>query len=104
MEEKYRIFNRDCREGIKNIPNDSIDFIVTDPPYFIDGMGSDWDDKKLRNKAAKSGIVGGLPVGMKFRAQGENLQKFLAPLCKEFYRILKPAGFCVVFSQGRLYH
>ena len=105
MERDYKIFNTDCRIGIKSIPNNSIDFIVTDPPYFIDGMDGDWNDKKLKIKASKSGIVGGLPVGMKFdRAQGENLQKFLEPLAKEFYRILKPGGFCIVFSQGRLYH
>ena len=105
MERKFQIFLNDCRAGIINIPDNSVDFIVTDPPYFIDGMGGDWDDKKLKTKAAKSGIVGGLPVGMKFdRAQGEQLQRFLEPLCKEFYRILKPGGFCVVFSQGRLYH
>jgi len=105
VERKFQIFLNDCRAGIINIPDNSVDFIVTDPPYFIDGMGGDWDDKKLKTKAAKSGIVGGLPVGMKFdRAQGEQLQRFLEPLCKEFYRILKPGGFCVVFSQGRLYH
>jgi len=101
----YQLFNEDCRVGIKKIDDDSIDFIVTDPPYFIDGMDDGWNDKKLKNKASKSGVIGGLPVGMKFdRAQGEHLQFFLEPLCKEFLRILKPGGFCVVFSQGRLYH
>ena len=101
----YQIFNKDCREGIKDLPDNSIDVIITDPPYFMDGMGSDWDDKKLHKKASKSGIVGGLPVGMKFdRQQGEDLQRFLEPLCKEFIRVLKPGSFCVAFSQGRLYH
>jgi len=104
-EREYQLFNEDCRIGINNISNDSIDFIVTDPPYFIDGMDDAWNDKKLKNKASKSGVVGGLPVGMKFdKAQGENLQRFLEPLCKDFMRVLKPGGFCVVFSQGRLYH
>ena len=104
-EKNYQLFNEDCRRGIKNISDHSIDFIVTDPPYFIDGMDDGWDDKNLKSKAAKSGVIGGLPVGMKFdRTQGENLQKFLEPLCREFMRILKPGGFCVVFSQGRLYH
>ena len=102
---KYQIFNEDCRKGIKKLPNNSIDLIVTDPPYFIDGMGDDWNDITLTKKAKKSGVIGGLPVGMKFdRKQGEDLQKFLQPLCKEFFRVLKPGGFCVVFSQGRLYH
>jgi len=105
MEKDYQLFNEDCRQGIKNIPDSSIDFIVTDPPYFIDGMDDGWNDKKLKTKASKSGVIGGLPVGMKFdRAQGENLQRFLEPLCREFIRVLKPGGFCVVFSQGRLYH
>jgi len=106
MEEgAYQLFNEDCRQGIKTIADNSIDFIVTDPPYFIDGMDDSWNDKKLNTKASKSGVVGGLPVGMKFdRAQGEKLQQFLEPLCQEFMRVLKPGGFCVVFSQGRLYH
>ena len=103
--DNYQLFNADCRQGIKGLSDHSIDFIVTDPPYFIDGMDDRWSDKKLKTKASKSGIIGGLPVGMKFdRAQGKNLQNFLEPLCKEFIRILKPGGFCVVFSQGRLYH
>lgn len=103
--EGYQLFHEDCRTGVGNIPNDSIDFIVTDPPYFIDGMDDGWNDKKLKSKAAKSGVIGGLPVGMKFdRSQGEKLQQFLEPLCREFMRVLKPGGFCVVFSQGRLYH
>ena len=90
---------------MKKLVDHSIDFIVTDPPYFIDGMDDGWNDKNLTSKAAKSGVIGGLPVGMKFdRVQGENLQKFLEPLCREFLRILKPGGFCILFSQGRLYH
>ena len=101
----YQLFHEDCRRGIRTIADNSIDFIVTDPPYFIDGMDDGWNDKKLKNKAAKSGIIGGLPVGMKFdRTQGDKLQQFLEPLCREFIRVLKPGGFCVVFSQGRLYH
>jgi len=102
---EYQLFNEDCRIGIKTLADASVDFIVTDPPYFIDGMNDAWDDKKLKQKTLKSGVIGGLPVGMKFdRKQGEKLQLFLEPLCREFMRVLKPGGFCVVFSQGRLYH
>jgi site-specific DNA-methyltransferase (adenine-specific) len=105
MNHFFKIFNEDCTKGIKAIGNDSIDLIVTDPPYFIDGMDNNWDDKKLHNKARKASVIGGLPIGMKFdRRQGENLQNFLTPLAKEFMRVLKPGGFCIVFSQGRLYH
>ena len=99
INQNFQIFNEDCREGIKRLKDNSIDFIVTDPPYFIDGMGNEW------NKAKKSGIIGGLPIGMKFdRIQGERLQEFMNPLSNEFFRVLKPGGFCIVFSQARLYH
>lgn len=99
------ISHGDCRSLLKNIENDSIDFIVTDPPYFIDGMGSEWNDASLRHRASNCGVVGGLPIGMKFdRKQGEALQSFMTPIAKEFYRILKPGAFCIVFSQARLYH
>jgi site-specific DNA-methyltransferase (adenine-specific) len=101
---KYQIFNSDCRDGLKKITDNAIDFIVTDPPYFLDGMDDNWNDDKLK-KRTKRGVVGGIPAGMKFdRRQGGALQKFLEPLCIEFFRILKPGGFCIMFSQGRLYH
>ncbi|MDE7176131.1 MAG: site-specific DNA-methyltransferase [Helicobacter sp.] len=101
----YKIYNQDCTKGLKTLPDNSIDCIITDPPYFIDGMGSEWNDTNLKAKASKSGVIGGLPVGMKFdKTQGERLQEFMSPLAKEFYRILKPGAFCIVFSQARLYH
>ena len=105
MQNNCQLYLGDCRKIIKSIPDNSIDIIITDPPYFIDGMGDDWNDNKLKQKAKKAGVVGGLPVGMKFdRKQGEKLQEFLAPLANEYYRVLKPGGFCIVFSQARLYH
>ena len=33
--ELNKIYNMDCLEGMKNIPDKSIDLIVTDPPYLI---------------------------------------------------------------------
>ena len=100
-----QIFNEDCRLGLKKLEDSSVDCIVTDPPYFIDGMGSEWNDESLRSKTKKSGVIGGLPVGMKFdRRQGAALQESMAPIAEELYRVLRPGGFCVVFSQARLYH
>ena len=46
MIELDRIYNMDCIEGMKQIPDDSIDLIVTSPPYNI-GIDYDvYDDKK----------------------------------------------------------
>lgn len=95
----------DCGQELKSIPDESVDIVVTDPPYFIDGMGCEWSDGRLRKRAASSGVVGSLPIGMKFdRRQGARLQEFMAPIAAELRRVLKPGGFCIVFSQARLYH
>ena len=101
----YTLYHDDCLSVMKSMDTNSIDFIVTDPPYFIDGMGNEWSDSSLTKKATNAKVVGGLPVGMKFdREQGYRLQEFMTPIAKEYFRILKPGGFCVVFSQARLYH
>lgn len=36
MIELNKIYNEDCLEGMKRIPDKSVDLVVTDPPYQID--------------------------------------------------------------------
>lgn len=87
------------------MPSDSVHCVVTDPPYFIDGMDADWDKSHLDTKVAKAGVVGALPVGMKFDPeQGIRFERFMLDVSKEVYRVLKPGGFYISFSQARLYH
>ena len=38
------IFNCDCIEGMKKLPDESVDLIVADPPYFK-VIGETWDYK-----------------------------------------------------------
>lgn len=103
--DRYTLYLDDCRNVLKQMDDNSIDLIITDPPYFIDGMGNDWNKENLSKKVKKAKVVGGLPVGMKFDVeQGKKLQEFMEPICNEFMRILKPGGFCIIFSQARLYH
>ena len=95
----------DCRQVLPTFSDQSIDLVVTDPPYFLDGFDDSWNHTKLNRKASKAGVVGSMPVGMKFdRRQGELLQSFFSPIANELYRVLKPGSFCIVFSQARLYH
>ena len=49
MLELNKIYNMDCVEGMKLIPDNSIDSIVTDPPYEIWFMGKWWDDTGIAN-------------------------------------------------------
>lgn len=38
-----RLIQRDCLDALKNIEDDSVDQLVTDPPYGIKFMGKNWD-------------------------------------------------------------
>jgi site-specific DNA-methyltransferase (adenine-specific) len=99
------IQNIDCIDGLKTIQTNSIGMVNTDPPYFIDGMGNDWNHDKLKKKETNAKVIGSLPVGMKFDPQqGVKFQEFMTSVGKELYRILKPGGFALSFSQARLYH
>jgi site-specific DNA-methyltransferase (adenine-specific) len=94
----------DALKLLSDIPDESVHFVLTDPPYFIDGMGDDWNNASLQRKASRASVIGSMPVGMKFDPQqGRNFQAFMAPVFEELIRVLKPGGFAVAFSQARLY-
>ena len=94
----------DCRIGMTRLADNEISLILTDPPYFTDGMDNNWNSNKLKRRV-KPGVVGSIPAGMKFSTeQGRNLQRFMYPVAQEWMRILRPGGFALVFSQNRLVH
>ncbi len=102
--EGFTLHCMDCREGQKQLDNRSVSLVLTDPPYFLDGMDDGWDTARLRRRT-KPGVVGGLPAGMKFdRDQGRRLYEFLLPVAEGWLRVLKPGGFVLCFSQPRLVH
>ena len=57
MLEINKIYNMDCLEGMKLLPSNSIDAIVTDPPYWLSFMGKKWDydvpSKEIREEALR---------------------------------------------------
>lgn len=94
----------DSTELLKTLADESVELCLTDPPYFLDGLGDDWDTDKIEKRVNDS-IIGALPKGMKFDInQGREFEKFYAPIAKEIFRILKPGGFFISFSAARLYH
>jgi len=99
------IYNSDCMLAFKELKNNSVDLVATDPPYFLDGMDNEWSDEELNKKKSKAGTIKGLPVGMKFDPeQGVRLQDFFEKVSNEAIRVLKPGGFLLAFSQARLSH
>ena len=97
----------DCRPALAALAEKhprSVSLTVMDPPYFIDGMGADWDADKLKKRIRK-GVVGGIPAGQKFDpAQGRKLQEYLTPIAEQLLAVMKPGAFALCFSQARLAH
>lgn len=92
----------DCLERLNSLKDESVDFVVTDPPYFLDGLDNEW---KKGSAPRSNGAVRGLPVGMKFDPnQGKRLQRFMTDVGNAVIRVMKPGAFAVIFSQPRLSH
>ena len=43
MLELNKIYNEDCLEGLKKIDTNSIDSLISDPPYSLSFMSKEWD-------------------------------------------------------------
>lgn len=76
------IYNEDCLEGIKRIPDKSIDTIITDPPYF----------QGLTHNGQK-GMFTDLSIS----------KYFFKALLKEMNRVLKKDGCLYFFTDWRGY-
>lgn len=111
----------DCIAVLKTIPDNSIDSVVTDPPYGIRFMGKAWDGKDIEERAAyrasmpshaaACGSTGGhrsvaaeagkydlTPAAM------IAFQAFTLEWAAECLRVLKPGGHLLSFSSARTYH
>ena len=89
---------------LKKISPQSVHLVVTDPPYFLDGLDDTWK-KGLSTSTRGTGSVGGLPVGMKFDVrQGKRLQEFIYKIGELIYTTMFPGAFGIFFSHPRLVH
>lgn len=80
----------DCLELMKDIPDESIDLIVTDPPYKITSRGNGGNSggmfqKKIVNK------------GQVFNNNDISIKDYLG----EFYRMLKPQTHCYIMTNNK---
>lgn len=99
-----KIIMDDCMNAFKQLPSASIDAVITDPPYFLDQLKTEWDENMLDN-VTKNSRVSSLPGGMKFDPkQGKEFQKFMGKVSEEVMRVLKPGGFYLSFTAPRLTH
>lgn len=98
------ILNNDCLKELDKLDDNSIDLVLTDPPYFIDKLDNNWSSQDVNNDVKNSHIKH-LPKGMKFeKSQVKNLYDFYLELSKLLFKKMKPGAFFLSFSSPRLYH
>ncbi|MEA3272631.1 MAG: site-specific DNA-methyltransferase [Patescibacteria group bacterium] len=99
-----KIILGDALSVLKEIDANSVDLVLTDPPYFLDKLDNNWTEKKVNNKRNLK-VIKSLPAGMKFdRRQGVQFYEWYIEISKELFRVLKPGGVFFSFSSPRLYH
>lgn len=84
-----QIFNKEGLDFLSDISNNSIDLVLTDPPYEISRSSGFVDSKGPKT-------IERFKVSYEFGEWDE--QKIdLLPFITEIYRVLKPGGTCIVF-------
>lgn len=90
------IDNVDCLDGLKEIPDNSVDLVVTDPPYFLSmGHAGSKENAFATNsdQVNSNRTFGDLTIAKPFYRQ----------LFQEFRRVLKPDGAFYFFTDWRGY-
>ncbi len=83
-----KIYNMDCIEGMKYIPYNQVDLVITDPPFAID-----FKAKRTNYNRKASRVLEGYNEIPK-----EKYFDFTIKWMKEIYRVLKESGSMYVFS------
>ena len=83
-----KIYNQDCIDGMKTIPDGKMDLIVTDPPFAIN-----FKAKKANYNRTSSRVLSGYNEITK-----ENYYEFTLNWMSQCFRILKESGGMYVFS------
>lgn len=88
--QNVKLLKDDCLELMKDIPDESVDLIVTDPPYKITSRGNGGNSggmfqKKIVNK------------GQVFNNNDISIKDYLG----EFYRMLKPQTHCYIMTNNK---
>ena len=71
------LYHGDCREILNHIQSESIDLVLTDPPYLVSyrgRFGSDWGE-----------------------IHGDSDPSWVAPVFLDIWRVLKPDSLCLTF-------
>ena len=122
----------DCLDLLPTFEANSVDTVITDPPYGLEFMGKEWDRFSggfSKDEDWEHGNLGGLPrqrrrnikcpecekwvydhpgracvCGGVRRSQMQAFEQFCYKWAKEALRVTKPGGMLLVFGGTRTYH
>lgn len=83
-----KVYNIDCVKGMKIIPSNTVDLVITDPPF-----GIDFKAKKDNYNRISSRVIEGYN-----EINGKDYYNFTLSWMKEVKRVLKDSGSMYVFS------
>jgi site-specific DNA-methyltransferase (adenine-specific) len=82
------VFNEDCIEGMRNLPDKSIDLVITDPPF-----GIEFKAKRENYNRKSSRVLEGYN-----EIKGNNYYEFTHAWLSQVRRVLKDSGSMYIFS------
>src|ERR1700689_3314592 len=113
---KQEIIQGDCLDVMRGMAENSIDFIVTDPPYGLHFMGKDWDKfkksnfdesndyKQMGDRNRRAIYSANANAGSYDENRNDELQEFMRLFGIEALRVLKPGGMLAMFGAPRRHH
>ena len=106
----FQLVHADCLDALRTMPENSVDSIVTDPPYGLEFMGKECDGADGFRRSLNAADTGRDNMfgrqskrGPEYRA-GTAFQEFMQAFATEALRVLKPGGHLLAFGGSRTYH
>lgn len=94
MPNKIQLLQGDCLELMKNIPDGSVDLVITDPPYKMNHSTGGCTNIGLKNKWQGNIKAGNTVMGFSLEIR---FSKWLP----EVYRVLKNGSHCYIFCNDK---
>lgn len=121
-EDLATVYHGDCIDVMRELPDGSVDAVVTDPPYGIRFLGEAWDGADIVKRQERGKETSPMPAGVGgpnggYRSLAAEAGRYNRSLkaslafmdwCREWasecYRLLKPGGHLLAFGSPRCYH
>jgi DNA modification methylase len=111
-DESVTLYHGDCLDVLRSLPDNSVDSVVTDPPYGLEFMGKDWDAPwkaegahwREASRLPGSHSTNPTPRPQNFGTAGKPFQDWCEAWATECLRVLKPGGHLLAFGGTRTWH